>query len=83
MEVTMKSGELFLKIAEDEAKTLADYQRMIDETELSEEEKGIVDEIMGDEFNHCLVALLSAAKILDIHIATDDISEDPNKIEVE
>lgn len=78
----MTSGELFLRIAEDEARTLGDYQKMIDETELSAEEKAIADEIMGDEFNHCLIALLTASKVLGIKIATDDVSTDPNDIEV-
>lgn len=78
----MKSAEVFLKIAQDEAQTLYEYQGMINDTEMSEEEKAVIDEIMGDEFNHCLIALLSAAKLLDIKIATDDISEDPNDIEV-
>lgn len=78
----MKSAEVFLKIAQDEAQTLYEYQGMINDTEMTEEEKAVIDEIMGDEFNHCLIALLSAAKLLDIKIATDDISEDPNDIEV-
>lgn len=78
----MKPAEVFLKIAKDEAQTLYEYQGMLDESGMSEEEKALVDEIMGDEFNHCLIALLSAAKLLDIKIATDDISEDPNDIEV-
>ena len=79
----MKSGELFLRIAEDEARTLGDYQKMIDETELTDEEKAIADEIMSDEFNHCLVALITASKVLGIKIAPDDISPDPAEIEVE
>lgn len=79
----MTSGELFLRIAKDEAETLANYQKMIDETELSEEEKAITDEIMSDEMNHCLIAILTASRVLGIKIATDDISEDPNKLEVE
>lgn len=78
----MTSGELFLRIAQDEAKTLGDYQKMIDETELTEEEKAITDEIMSDEFNHCLIALISASRVLGIKIATDDISPDPNEVEV-
>lgn len=78
----MKAGELFLKIAQDEAQTLYDYQKIIEETKLTEQEKSVIDEIMGDEFNHCLVALLSAASILDIKISTDNVSENPNDIEV-
>lgn len=79
----MTSGELFLRIAQDEAKTLGDYQKMIDETDLSEEEKAITDEIMSDEFNHCLIALLTASRVLGIKITPDQLSEDPNEIEVE
>lgn len=79
----MKAGEMFLRVAKDEAETLAEYQSMLDSVEdITPEEKAIMDEVMGDEFNHCLVAILSAAKSLGIHISTDDISEDPNKIEV-
>lgn len=79
----MKAAEMFLRIAKDEAETLAEYQNMLDNVDdLSSETKDIMDEIMGDEFNHCIVALLSAAKLLNIKIATDDISENPNDIEV-
>lgn len=80
----MTKGELLLSIARDEAQTLADYTRRLNETEdLDEETRSTVDEIMGDEFNHCLIALISAASVLDIAIATDDISPDPNDIKVE
>lgn len=79
----MKAAEMFLRIAKDEAETLAEYQNMLDNVDdLRSETKDIMDEIMGDEFNHCIVALLSAAKLLNIKIATDDISENPNDIEV-
>lgn len=80
----MKAGRIFLEIAKDEAETLGKYQDMIDNAEdLDEESRAVIDEIMSDEFNHCLVATLSAAKVLGIKIATDDLSEDPNKVEVE
>ena len=78
----MNAGHMFLQVAKDEAETLAKYQGLLDNIELSDEEKAIMDEIMGDEFNHCLVALLSAAKVLGIKISTDELSEDPNQIEV-
>lgn len=79
----MTAAEMFLRIAKDEAETLVEYQNMLDNVDdLSPATKDIMDEIMGDEFNHCMVALLSAAKLLKIKIATDDISEDPNDIEV-
>lgn len=80
----MKAAEMFLRIAKDEAETLAEYQDMLNNVDdLSSEANDIMDEIMGDEFNHCIVALLSAAKLLNIKIATDNISENPNDIEVE
>lgn len=66
---------LFLKIAKDEAKTLIEYQEMLDELDepLGDNEQSIVNEIMSDEFNHCLVALLSASKIIGVPIATDNV----------
>lgn len=81
----MTVAEMFLKIAQDEAQTLYEYQGMLNtlEDELDDNAKSIVDEIMGDEFNHCLVALLSAKEILGIKIATDGIEPNPNDIEVE
>ena len=79
----MKQAEMLLKIAADEAQTLYDYQKMVYECEdLDEGVKDAVDEIMGDEFNHCMIGLVYAAKLLNIKIAKDDISPDPNKIEV-
>lgn len=80
----MKQAEILLKIAADEAQTLHDYQKMVDDAEdLEEGVKDAIDEIMSDEFNHCMIALVYAAKILNIKIAKDDISPDPNSIEVE
>lgn len=80
----MTTAKMFLQIAKDEAETLYKYQDMLDDVEdMQDDAKAIVDEIMGDEFNHCLISLLSAAKILDIKIAPDEIQPDPNDIEVE
>lgn len=79
----MTSGELFLRVAADETRTLAEYQKMVDDTELTEEEATVIKEIMGDEVNHAIAALVLARNILGIHIATDDITPDPNEIEVE
>lgn len=78
----MKPAEVFLKIAKDEAQTLVEYQAMIDESEFSEDQMAVVHEIMGDEFNHCLISLLMASKELGIKIGEDNISPDPNKMEV-
>lgn len=80
----MTKGELLLRIARDEAQTLVDYTAMLDETsDLDDDTRKIVDEIMGDEFNHCIIALIGAAGMLGIEIAPDDISPDPNDIQVE
>lgn len=80
----MTHEQMLLKIARDEAQTLVDYSELLEETgNVDKDVKAIVDEIMGDEFNHCLLALISASKLLDVPIATDDISPDPNDIEVE
>ena len=79
----MTVGNMFFKIAQDEAQTLSTYQSMLEEVDATEEEKAIVKEIMSDELNHCLLALVAAAKVLGIQIATDDITSNPNNIEVE
>lgn len=72
---------MLLKIAKDEIKTIIQYSEML-EQESGQDVKPTVDEIMGDEFNHALISLLIAAKIMGITIATDEISPDPNNIEV-
>lgn len=80
-----KVGMVYLEIAKAEIETILDYQRMVMETELGntdEKAQSIIDEILGDEFNHAIIALLSAAKALEIKIATDDINPDPNDTEV-
>lgn len=80
----MTTAQMLLQIAKDEAQTLYDYQTMLNDVEdMDDNAKAIVDEIMGDEYNHCLIALLSSAKLLNIKIATDEITPDPNNIEVE
>lgn len=79
----MKPAEVFLTIAKDELQTLVDYQRMIDESQLSFEEETAIHEIMSDEFNHALIAMVYAKDILDIKIGEDHIEPDPNTIEVE
>lgn len=79
----MKDYQILLRVARDEVQTLIDYTEMFEDNGAPEEIKPELDEIRGDEFNHALIALLSAAKMMGIKIATDDISTDPNKIEVE
>lgn len=76
--------QALLQIAKDESETLVKYDNMLESVEdLSDDERAIIEEIIGDEYNHALIALLSAAKISGIKIATDDLKEDPNNIEVE
>lgn len=72
----------FLNVAKDEIETLIQYSDLIENSKDKETIKSILDEIMGDEFNHALISLLMAAKLMGIKIATDDITPDPNQITV-
>lgn len=74
---------VLLKVAKDEIKTIIQYSGMLEQSENKDEIKPALDEIRGDEFNHALIALLMAAEKMGIKIATDDISPNPNNIEVE
>lgn len=78
----MKDYQILLKVARDELQTLIDYTDMFEDNGTPEEIKAPLDEIRGDEFNHALIAMLMAAKLMGITIATDDISTNPNDIEV-
>lgn len=73
---------VMLKVARDEIDTIIQYSEMFEDSTNKEDIKPALDEIRGDEFNHALIALLMAAHIMDIPIATDDISPNPNTIEV-
>lgn len=79
----MKESIMFLKVAQAEIQTLIDYQEMLDQSEEEREAKPILDEIMGDEFNHALIALLTAAKIMDIEIPADGIKDAGDEPELE
>lgn len=79
----MTDYQVLLKVARDEIQTIIDYTEAFESSDKQDEIKPILDEIRGDEFNHCLISLLLAAKLMGIKIATDDINTDPNKIEVE
>lgn len=79
----MSEHIILLTIAKEEIKTLIQYSNMLDDNPGDGSIKPTIDEIMSDEFNHALISLLMAAKIMGIKIATDDIEPDPNKIEVE
>ena len=78
----MSDYMILLKIAKDEIETIIDYKEMLEQNTSDGAITPAVDEILGDEFNHALIAMLMAAKIMGIKIATDDISPDPNKTEV-
>lgn len=78
----MSEHIVLLKIAKDEIKTIIEYSEMLEASDGDGAIAPIVDEIMGDEFNHALISLLSAANLMGIKIATDDITPDPNNIEV-
>lgn len=78
----MKDYLVLLKVARDEIKTIIQYSEMLEQSDDQEKIRPALDEIRGDEFNHALIAMLMAANIMGIKIATDDISPDPNSIEV-
>lgn len=77
----MKDHIIFLNIARDEIQTLIDYDKMLESEStdgtVTREDNQIVDEIMSDEFNHALLALLTAAELMGIQIATDGLSDVP------
>lgn len=81
--MNMKEEILFLEIAKAELQTLIDYRRMLDDTDGEREADPIVDEIMGDEFNHALIALLTAARLMSIQIPSDGIKDAGDGIELE
>lgn len=80
----MKDSTIFLNIAKDEIETLLTYSNFLSDS--SEEQdtsiRATIEEIMSDELNHALIALLSASQVLGIKIATDDITPNPNTITV-
>lgn len=79
----MKESIMFLKVAQAEIQTIIEYQGMLDQSEQKQQAKPILDEIMGDEFNHALIALLTAARIMDIDIPADGIKDAGDEPELE
>ena len=70
----MTAKQMFLKVAKDEAETLVQYDVMLSECEdATEEDKAKMHEIMGDEFNHCLIALFTASKLMGVKIPSDGL----------
>lgn len=67
----MTENQSWLTVAKDECETLRTYSELLENVA----DKDALKEIMGDEFNHALIALCNAAKSLDVVIASDGIDE--------
>lgn len=72
----MENIKSWLTVATDECQTLETYSDLLENVEDKEQLK----EIMGDEFNHALLALFTAAKLLNVTIASDGIEEAMNGV---
>lgn len=69
----------WLRVATDECDTLVKYAEFLN----SAEDKDRLKEIMGDEFNHALIALFTAAQLLNITVPTDGIEEAMSSVKFE
>ena len=58
-------------VAKDECETLRDYAAKLDTVD----EKDKLREIMGDEVNHALIALVAACKALGLKVPTDELDD--------
>lgn len=56
-------------IAKDECETLRDYAAKLDKVD----DKDKLREIMGDEVNHALIAIVAACKALGLKVPTDNL----------
>ena len=56
-------------VAKDECETLRDYADKLDKVD----EKDKLREIMGDEVNHALIALVTACRLLELKVPTDNL----------
>lgn len=56
-------------VAKDECETLRDYAEKLDKVD----EKDNLREIMGDEVNHALIALVTACRLLELKVPTDNL----------
>ena len=55
-------------VAKDECETLLDYAAKLDV-----DDKDKLREIMGDEVNHALIALVTACRLLELKVPTDNL----------
>lgn len=70
----MESILKWLNVARDEIETLARYFGfLLEEGRIKEESR--LHEIIGDEFNHAMIALFTAASESGIEIPTDGVNE--------
>lgn len=56
-------------VAKDECETLRDYAAKLDKVD----DKDKLREIMGDEVNHALIALVTACRLLELKVPTDEL----------
>ena len=56
-------------VAKDECETLRDYAEKLDKVD----EKDNLREIMGDEVNHALIAIVAACRLLELKVPTDNL----------
>lgn len=56
-------------VAKDECETLRDYSDKLDKVD----DKDKLREIMGDEVNHALIALVTACRLLELKVPTDNL----------
>lgn len=56
-------------VAKDECETLRDYAEKLDKVD----DKDKLREIMGDEVNHALIALVTACRLLELKVPTDNL----------
>lgn len=56
-------------VAKDECETLREYADKLDKVD----DKDKLREIMGDEVNHALIALVTACRLLELKVPTDNL----------
>lgn len=56
-------------VAKDECETLLNYAAKLDKVD----DKDKLREIMGDEVNHALIALVTACRLLELKVPTDNL----------
>ena len=56
-------------VAKDECETLSNYVEKLDKVD----DKDKLREIMGDEVNHALIALVTACRLLELKVPTDNL----------